>query len=154
MIVIPELFEKVTGLKAEDVFLYPPALPPKRLLKSETCLPANIVDFVYSFSFELGQLCYIEVQNDTDDEIHEDDTFLIFFNEKASGISSDDSQDFAESKLSAEALNEMRKFVQSSFLDDKSLLHQLMNERKKQWEDNAKKHKEQTLREKTKRQDD
>lgn len=154
MIVIPELFEKVTGLKADDVFLYPPALPPKRLLKSETCLPANIVDVVYSFSFELGQLCYIEVQNDTDDEIHEDDTFLIFFNEKAGGISSDDSQDFAELKLPAEALNEMREFVQSSFLDEKSLLHQLMNERKKQWEDNAKKHKEQTLREKNKRQDD
>ena len=145
MIVIPELFEKVTGLKAEDVFLYPPELPPKHLLKSETHLPANIIDVVYSFSFELGQLCYIEVQNDTDDEIHEDDTFLIIFNEKASGILSDDSQNFSESKLPTEALNEMREFVRTSFLDEKSFLRQLMNERKKQWEENAKKHKEQTI---------
>ena len=48
MIVDPKLFKEATGLNAHEVFLYPPALPPKRLLKSETNLPVNIVDVVYS----------------------------------------------------------------------------------------------------------
>lgn len=139
MIVDPELFKKATGQNAHDIFLYPPALPPKRLLKADTQLPANIVDVVYSLSFEWGKMRYIAVQNDTADEVHDDDTFWIFFNEKAEGIFGDD---FSDAKLTPDALHAMRAFVRSSFSDEKSQLHQIMNARKIEWEAHANAYKE------------
>lgn len=142
MIVIPKLFKEATGLNAHDVFLYPPALPKKRLLKSETNLPANIVDVVYSLSLEFGEMRYIEVQNDTDDELHDDGAIWILFDEKANGVFG---EDFSDSNLSPDVLESMRDFVRSSFRDENSLLHKLMKERKAEWEENAKAYKEKRI---------
>lgn len=139
MIVDPALFKEATGLNAHDVFLYPPALPPKRLLKSETQLPVNIVDVVYSLSFEWGEMRYIAVQNDTADELHEDDEIWIFFDENAGGFFD---EDFSDSQLPPEALQTMRDFVRSSFRDENSLLYKLMKARQAEWEAHAKAYKE------------
>lgn len=68
MIVVAELYEKVTGHKFfnDFCFNYPEKeRPPIRLLKSETGLAANIVKVEYWVSLELGTWQYIEVQNDT-----------------------------------------------------------------------------------------
>ncbi len=139
MIVDSKLFREATGLNAHDVFLCPPALPPKQLPKNETNLPANIVDVVYSLSFEWGEMRYIEVQNDTADELHEDGAFWIFFDEKAEGMFGDD---FSESNLSPVDLEKIRGFVRDSFRDENSILNKLMKERKAEWEANAKEYKE------------
>ena len=78
MIVIPELYEKEIGRKFfnDFCFNYPEKeRPPFRLLKSDTGLPANIVNVEYWVSLELGTWQYIEVQNDTTDEVHQENSF-------------------------------------------------------------------------------
>ena len=87
MIVDAELYEKVTGHKFfnDFCFNYPEKeRPPIRLLKSETGLAANILNVEYWVSLELGTCQYIEVQNDTAEEIHQENSFWILFDEKAS----------------------------------------------------------------------
>lgn len=56
MIVDSKLFREATGLNAHDVFLCPPALPPKHLPKNETNLPANIVDVKSEIKKEIIEL--------------------------------------------------------------------------------------------------
>ncbi len=139
MIVIPELHEKETGSKFSDDFCfnYPKKERPLvRLLKSETGLPANIVNVECWVSLELGTWQYIEVQNDTADEIHQGNSFWILFDEKAS-LTSDyclgSPPELPESDVKA-----MQDFVRASFTDQNSRLFLLMQERKAQWEADVK----------------
>ena len=110
--------------------------PPIRLLKSETGLAANIVNVEYWVSLELGTWQYIEVQNDTADEIHEEKSFWILFDENAS-LTSDYDID-SPPELPESPVKAMQDFVRSSFSDQNSRLFLLMQERKAQWEADVK----------------
>lgn len=139
MIEVAELYEKVTGHKFfnDFCFNYPEKeRPPIRLLKSETGLAANIVNVEYWVSLELGTWQYIEVQNDTADEIHEEKSFWILFDENAS-LTSDYDID-SPPELPESPVKAMQDFVRSSFSDQNSRLFLLMQERKAQWEADVK----------------
>ena len=151
MIVIPEVYEKITGRKFfnDFCFNYPKKeRPPIRLLKSETGLPANIVNVEYWVSLELGTWQYIEVQNDTADEIHQENSFWILFDEKASLLSDNDLAPMPE--LPESAVKAMQDFVSSSFSDHNSRLFLLMQERKAQWEADVKETQDKDLAERMK----
>ena len=151
MIVITEVYEKITCRKFfnDFCFNYPKKeRPPIRLLKSETGLPANIVNVEYWVSLELGTWQYIEVQNDTADEIHQENSFWILFDEKASLLSDNDLAPMPE--LPESAVKAMQDFVSSSFSDHNSRLFLLMQERKAQWEADVKETQDKDLAERMK----
>lgn len=138
MIVIPELVKKITGLKyGKDYWFNYPSKerPPIRLLKAETGLPANILNVNYSVSLEFGVWKYIEVQDDTSDELHEENQFWIFFNEDAN---LDISTDEEKRGLPKEELEKMRDFVRKSFADKTSPLSLIMSAREKEWNEDVK----------------
>ena len=87
-------------------------------------------------SLELGTWQYIEVQNDTADEIHEEKSFWILFDENAS-LTSDYDID-SPPELHESDVKAMQDFVRSSFSDQNSRLFLLMQERKAQWEADVK----------------
>ena len=51
------------------------------LLKSQTGLPANIIDIQKYFTAEFGPMQYAEVQNNSNDEVEEDNYFWIMFSD-------------------------------------------------------------------------
>ncbi|EID84128.1 hypothetical protein MSI_24220 [Treponema sp. JC4] len=104
---------------------------PIRLLKSETGLPANILDVQYYFTVEFGMMIYIVVQNDTLEELNEKKSFWLFFTE--------DADDFfytpgEPDSLSEKDFNKMKDYVKKSYADNNSLLAKLFEQRKKEWE--------------------
>lgn len=104
---------------------------PIRLLKSETDLPANILDVQYYFTVEFGMMIYIVVQNDTLEELNEKKSFWLCFTE--------DADDFfytpgKPDSLLEEDFNAMKDYVEKSYADKNSLLAKLFEQRKQEWE--------------------
>lgn len=104
---------------------------PIRLLKSETGLPANILDVQYYCTAEFGMMIYIVVQNDSLKELNEKKSFWLFFTE--------DADDFfytpgKPDSLSEEDFNTMKDYVKKSYADKNSILAKLFEQRKKEWE--------------------
>ena len=90
---------------------------PIRLLKSETLLPANILDVQYYQTFEFGLMEYIVVQNDMFEDINDENTFWIFFSEEADDFFYDHSENRKPSQLHPEFLFIMKEYVKKSFAD-------------------------------------
>ena len=109
---------------------------PIRLLKSETLLPANILDVQYYQTFEFGLMEYIVVQNDMFEDINDENTFWIFFSEEADDFFYDHSENRKPSQLHPEFLFIMKEYVKKSFADKKSVLSKLFEQRKQEWETN------------------
>ena len=109
---------------------------PIRLLKSETLLPANILDVQYYQTFEFGLMEYIVVQNDMFEDINDDNTFWIFFSEDAEDFFYDHSENSKPSQLHPEFLFVMKQYVKKSFADKNSELSKLFAQRKQEWESN------------------
>ena len=101
---------------------------PIRLLKSEIGLPANILDVKYYFTTEFGMMIYIEVQNDTLEDVNENKSFWLFFTE--------DADDFfympgESDSLSEEDFNKMKEYVKKSYADQTSVLAKFLNNEKR-----------------------
>lgn len=109
---------------------------PIRLLKSETLLPANILDVQYYQTFEFGLMEYIVVQNDMFEDINDENTFWIFFSEEADDFFYDHSENRKPSQLHPEFLFIMKEYVKKSFVDKNSVLSKLFGQRKQEWETN------------------
>lgn len=104
---------------------------PIRLLKAQTGLPANIVNIQYYCTVEFGLLAYIEVQNDTKDELNEEHPEWIFFSENAEIFSTDIFK--IQPKLSVDVLNIIKDYVKKSYADKNSILYKLFEQRKHEW---------------------
>ena len=106
---------------------------PIQLLRSETKLPANILDVQYYKTFEFGLLEYIVVQNDMFEDINYENTFWILFTEKAEDIFYDHSDTKKLSHLHPEFLYIMKEYVKKSYADKNSVLSKLFEQRKQEW---------------------
>lgn len=106
---------------------------PIQLLRSETNLPANILDVQYYQTFEFGLLEYIVVQNDMFEDINYENTFWILFTEKAEDIFYDHSDTKKLSHLHPEFLYIMKEYVKKSYADKDSVLSKLFEQRKQEW---------------------
>ena len=106
---------------------------PIQLLRSETNLPANILDVQYYQTFEFGLLEYIVVQNDMFEDINYENTFWILFTEKAEDIFYDHSDTKKLSHLHPEFLYIMKEYVKKSYADKNSVLSKLFEQRKQEW---------------------
>lgn len=109
---------------------------PIRLLKTETLLPANILDVQYYKTFEFGLMKYIVVQNDMFEDINDDHTFCIFFSEDADDLLYDYSDKRICSQLHPEFVDIMKEYVKKSYADKTSVLSKLFEQRKQEWESN------------------
>ena len=78
---------------------------PIRLFKSKTGLPANILDIQYYKTFEFGLMEYIIVQNDTNEEINDENSFWIYFTEEAEDIFYEDTRIYKGLALSKDDFN-------------------------------------------------
>ena len=107
---------------------------PIQLLRSETNLPANILDVQYYQTFEFGLLEYIVVQNDMFEDINYENTFWILFTEKAEDIFYDHSENRKLCHLHPEFLYIMKEYVKKSYADKDSVLSKLFEQRKQEWE--------------------
>lgn len=77
------------------------------LLKSQTGLPANIIDIQKYFTAEFGHLQYAEVQNNSNDEVEEDNCFWIMFsNGEIDGVLFEDN-----CVLSKEEIEKIEEFL-------------------------------------------
>ena len=139
MLIIPELYEKVTGKKfhAADFFNYPDPHPPVRLLKRETSLPANILDVSHTRSFEWGVQDWVEVQCDNRDEIPDDGRgFLLFVDvdetDTEKVITYEQGTECAD--LSPDEIAKIRRYVAQSMTDGSSLLRRTFERVREQWE--------------------
>ncbi|MBR4791374.1 MAG: hypothetical protein IK024_10825 [Treponema sp.] len=115
---------------------------PIQLLRSETKLPANILDVQYYKTFEFGLLEYIVVQNDMFDDINYENTFWILFTEKAEDIFYDHSDSRKLSHLHSEFLYIMKEYVKKSYADKDSVLSKLFEQCKQEW---AREHSEEEI---------
>ncbi len=104
---------------------------PIPLLKSETGLPANILDVRYYFTAELGMMIYVDVQNNTDEELNDKNAFYLFFTEEADDFFYTPGE---PDSLSEEDFNKMKEYVKKSYADKNSLLAKLFEQRKQEWE--------------------
>ena len=107
---------------------------PFQLLRSETNLPANILDVQYYKTFEFGLFEYIIVQNDMFEEINYENTFWILFTENAEDVFYDHSENKKLSHLHPEFLYIMKEYVKKSYADKDSVLSKLFEQRKQEWE--------------------
>ena len=106
---------------------------PIQLLRSETNLPANILDVQYYQTFEFGLLEYIVVQNDMFEDINYENTFWILFTENAEDIFYDHSDTRKLCHLHPEFLYIMKEYVKKSYADKDSVLSKLFEQRKQEW---------------------
>ena len=109
---------------------------PIRLFKSKTGLPANILDIQYYKTFESGLMEYIIVQNDTNEEINDENSFWIYFTEEAEDIFYEDTRIYKGPALSKDDFNTIKNYVKKSYADKDSVLSKLFERRKQEWEKN------------------
>ena len=104
---------------------------PMHLLKSETGLPANILDVCYYFTAEFGMMIYVDVQNNTEEELNDKNSFSLFFTEEADDFFYTPGE---PNSLSEEDFNKMKDYVKRSYADKDSLLAKLFEQCKQEWE--------------------
>ena len=136
MIIAPDLYKEVTGrdFNEDFHFCYPTeSFPPVRLLKAETGLPVNILNVVYSVSLEFGVWRYIEFQGNTEDNICEEKSFAVSFDDDASLFPVCDAFYTNELPISEKDFNTVCNYVKTAYADPNSQLNNLMKQREAEW---------------------
>ena len=136
MIISPDLYKKVTGrdFNEDFHFCYPTrSFQPVRLMKEETGLPVNILNVVYSTSLEFGVWRYIEFQGNTDDNICEEKSVALSFDDNANLFPVCDAFYTNETPLLEKDFNAIRDYVRKAYADPNSHLNKLMKQREAEW---------------------